>query len=65
MLRSEQHAGLGFDGRYRERVEDDQRDAAALGATGVPFVVIDRKVGIAGAQPVDVIVQALTSAGPE
>lgn len=38
--------------RYRAQVEADAREAKALGATGVPFVVIDRRVGISGAQSV-------------
>lgn len=50
------------DGRFTARVVEDQREAAALGATGVPFIVIDRRIGIAGAQPVDVIVDAIRTA---
>ena len=47
------------DGRYRGRVERDHQEAAAYGANGVPFIVIDRRIGLAGAQPVDTIVSAL------
>lgn len=57
---AEQRAALR-ERRYRARVEDDQREAASLGATGVPFIVIDRRIGIAGAQPVDTIAKALAS----
>ena len=47
---------------YRDEVEDDLRTAAALGIGGVPFFVIDRAIGVSGAQPADVFVQALTIA---
>ena len=52
-------------GRYRAKVEQDAREARALGARGVPFVVVDRRVGISGAQPLAVFEQALTQAGTE
>src|ERR1700735_5920143 len=48
--------------RYAARVADEGRDAAALGATGVPFFVIDRRYGVAGAQPVDTLLAALARA---
>jgi predicted DsbA family dithiol-disulfide isomerase len=38
---------------YAEDVWADQQEAGALGATGVPFYVIDRKYGIAGAEADD------------
>ncbi|WP_438488620.1 DsbA family oxidoreductase [Streptomyces sp. S186] len=47
---------------YAEEVRADERTAAELGATGVPFVVIDRRYGISGAQPADVFRQALERA---
>jgi predicted DsbA family dithiol-disulfide isomerase len=47
---------------YADAVEADIREAAALGATGVPFFVIDRKYGVSGAQPADVFGQMLTRA---
>lgn len=50
------------DRRYRARVEADAREAQSLGASGVPFVVIDRRLAIAGAQPLPVFVQALQRA---
>ena len=61
LVADETRAALA-DGRFRARVDADQREAAALGATGVPFIVIDRKVGVAGAQPVATIVEALQHA---
>lgn len=62
--------GLDHDGaaealesrRFRDRVIEDQEQAHALGARGVPFYVIDRTYGIAGAQSIDVIGQVLEEA---
>ena len=50
---------------YAAEVERDSRDATALGATGVPFFVIDRRYGVEGAQPADLILQALEQAWRE
>jgi predicted DsbA family dithiol-disulfide isomerase len=50
---------------YADAVERDIREASSLGATGVPFFVIDRKYGISGAQQVDVFVQVLERAWSE
>jgi predicted DsbA family dithiol-disulfide isomerase len=47
---------------YAAAVDRDTAEAVALGATGVPFYVIDRKYGIPGAQPVDTFVQVLERA---
>ena len=47
---------------YADAVEADERTARELGATGVPFFVIDRRYGVSGAQPVDVLRQALERA---
>ena len=51
--------------RYADRVADEGREAAELGATGVPFFVIDRRYGVAGAQPVDTLLEALQRAWDE
>ena len=51
--------------RYAARVADEGRDAAELGATGVPFFVIDRRYGVAGAQPVETLLAALQRAWDE
>ncbi|MEV0635537.1 DsbA family oxidoreductase [Streptomyces sp. NPDC050619] len=50
---------------YAEEVRADEREAAELGANGVPFFVLDRKYGISGAQPAEVFTQALTQAWGE
>jgi predicted DsbA family dithiol-disulfide isomerase len=50
---------------YADEVRADEREAAELGANGVPFFVLDRKYGVSGAQPADVFAQALTQAWGE
>ena len=50
---------------YADAVEHDIREAASLGATGVPFFVVDRKYGVSGAQPVEVFTQVLDRAWQE
>jgi predicted DsbA family dithiol-disulfide isomerase len=47
---------------YADAVDTDEAMAQALGATGVPLFVIDRRYGISGAQPADLIVRALDQA---
>lgn len=49
-------------GEYAEDVREDIALARRLGATGVPFFVMDRAVGISGAQSVEVVVSALDKA---
>ncbi|SDC19919.1 Predicted dithiol-disulfide isomerase, DsbA family [Geodermatophilus telluris] len=53
------------DHRYRPAVLDDARTAQALGATGVPFFVVDRKYGAAGAQPAELLLQLVERAWAE
>ena len=50
---------------YDADVDRDIAEAGALGATGVPFFVIDRKYGVAGAQPTEVFAQVLDRAWTE
>ena len=45
--------------QYAAEVEADVRQAAAYGATGVPFFVFDEKYGVSGAQPTDTFLQVL------
>lgn len=47
---------------HADAVRADQTEAAALGVTGVPFVVVDWRYGVSGAQPVEVFVSALEEA---
>ena len=50
------------DRRYRAAVQHDSATAQALGATGVPFFVVDRRYGAAGAQPAELLLQFLERA---
>ena len=50
---------------FEEAVEADIAQAAAFGATGVPFYVVDRTYGIPGAQPAEVFAQVLEKAWTE
>ncbi|MGP4088371.1 DsbA family oxidoreductase [Streptomyces sp. KR55] len=56
---------LADPGAYADEVRADEREAAQLGATGVPFFVLDRKYGVSGAQPAEMFGQALTQAWGE
>ncbi|WP_030815445.1 DsbA family oxidoreductase [Streptomyces sp. NRRL F-2799] len=47
---------------YADEVRADEREAAQLGANGVPFFVLDRTYGVSGAQPAEVFTQALAQA---
>ena len=48
--------------RYAGQVGADAREAARLGATGVPFFVLGRRYGVSGAQPAGVMLEALQQA---
>jgi predicted DsbA family dithiol-disulfide isomerase len=48
--------------QYTDEVNADIREAQSLGATGVPFFVLDRKYGVSGAQPVELFEEALHKA---
>jgi predicted DsbA family dithiol-disulfide isomerase len=47
---------------FAAQVAEDQELAHNLGASGVPFFVIDMKIGLAGAQPQEVFERALRQA---
>jgi predicted DsbA family dithiol-disulfide isomerase len=47
---------------FADQVAEDQELAHNLGASGVPFFVIDMKIGLAGAQPQEVFERALAQA---
>jgi predicted DsbA family dithiol-disulfide isomerase len=47
---------------YGDAVDTDEAMAQALGVNGVPLFVIDRRYGISGAQPPEVIAQVLDQA---
>lgn len=51
--------------KYADDVRFDFEEARALGISGVPFFVIDRKFGLSGAQPVETFSAALNRAWQE
>jgi predicted DsbA family dithiol-disulfide isomerase len=60
---------LGLDARaalesdaYADKVREDEELARRIGIQGVPFFVLDRRYGLSGAQPPEVIRQALEQA---
>jgi predicted DsbA family dithiol-disulfide isomerase len=48
--------------RFAEEVRDDERTAAALGISAVPFFVVDRAIAASGAQPAELFVRLLHQA---
>ncbi|MFB8218644.1 DsbA family oxidoreductase [Streptomyces anulatus] len=58
----EARAVLADPEAYADDVRTDEREAAELGASAVPFFVLDRRYGISGGQPSEVFVQALEQA---
>jgi predicted DsbA family dithiol-disulfide isomerase len=55
---AEVHEVLSGD-RYSAEVRDDERLAASFGAGGVPFFVVDRAIGLSGAQSREVFADLL------
>jgi predicted DsbA family dithiol-disulfide isomerase len=45
--------------RYAAEVRDDERVAGELGISAVPTFVVDRKLGVSGAQPPDALLEML------
>ncbi len=50
---------------YSSEVEGSQELAGQLGVQGVPFFVIDERYGLSGAQPVEVLLQAIDQVSEE
>jgi len=61
---AEARAVLGST-RFADEVRADERQAHAFGISAVPFFVIDRRYGVPGAQPADVLLEALETAWAE
>ena len=59
--RAEAEQVLAGDG-YADAVRSDEAEARALGISGVPFFVVDRKYGVSGAQPADQLLAVLERA---
>ncbi|BAS07213.1 DSBA oxidoreductase [Arthrobacter sp. Hiyo4] len=64
-LNTEEVAGLFTTDKYADDVRFDFEEARALGISGVPFFVINRKFGLSGAQPAETFTAALTQAWQE
>jgi predicted DsbA family dithiol-disulfide isomerase len=47
---------------YAEDVRAEETEARELGITGVPFFVADRRYGVSGAQPAEILLQMLEQA---
>jgi predicted DsbA family dithiol-disulfide isomerase len=47
------------DEALADEVRGDEREAAAIGVTGVPFFVLNRRYAVSGAQPSEILLQAL------
>ena len=62
-------AEIGLDARetlegdeYADAVREDEELARRIGIQGVPFFVLDRRYGVSGAQPAELLVEALEKA---
>jgi predicted DsbA family dithiol-disulfide isomerase len=53
------------DERYSDMVRQDIQEARAIGVTGVPFFVFNRKYAVSGAQPPQAFLQTLEKAYAE
>lgn len=53
---------LGNPDAYADGVRSDERLAADMGATGVPFFVLERRYGVSGVQSPEVFTRALEQA---
>ena len=61
-LPADRTASVLASDEFTDAVRDDQRTAAHLGISGVPFFVVDRRLGASGAQPTEVLARLLSSA---
>jgi predicted DsbA family dithiol-disulfide isomerase len=53
---------VAFSDRHGDAVREDELLAARLGIQGVPFFVLDRRYGVSGAQPAEVLLEAVERA---
>ncbi|UOY91791.1 DsbA family oxidoreductase [Ectobacillus sp. JY-23] len=58
-LNTEEAAAVLAGDAFAKEVRADEQEGAALGITGVPFFVINRKYAISGAQPTELFLQTL------
>jgi predicted DsbA family dithiol-disulfide isomerase len=52
------------DQQYADAVRGDEELAARIGIRGVPYFVLNRRYGVSGAQPPELLLQALDKAWP-
>ncbi|MEE6178328.1 DsbA family oxidoreductase [Mycobacterium sp. 050134] len=64
-LEREQTREVLTERRYRQQVQDDARGAQSLGAAGVPFILIDGRYTVPGAQSSDALLGLLRTAWNE
>jgi predicted DsbA family dithiol-disulfide isomerase len=50
------------NGAFASEVRADEHEARAIGVTGVPFFVLDRRFAVSGAQPADTLASVLARA---
>jgi predicted DsbA family dithiol-disulfide isomerase len=56
---------VAFSDRHGDAVREDELLAQRLGIQGVPFFVLGRRYGVSGAQPAEVLLEALERAWSE
>jgi predicted DsbA family dithiol-disulfide isomerase len=61
MVEKDVHEFLSTDA-FLETVRADEMSAREIGVTGVPFFLFNERVGLSGAQPPEVLVQAMKQA---
>ncbi|MGA8210860.1 MAG: DsbA family oxidoreductase, partial [Nocardioidaceae bacterium] len=64
-LRADEVEGVLSRREYADAVRADEAEAHALGITGVPFFVVDRRYGVSGAQPAEQLLAVLERAWRE
>jgi predicted DsbA family dithiol-disulfide isomerase len=64
-LPADEVAELLAGDRFAQEVRVDEDTATRLGIRGVPYFVLGRRYGLSGAQPADIILQALQQAWDE
>ncbi len=61
-LDADEASALIASDQFTREVRAEQREAHALGVDGVPFFLFDRRYAVAGAQPSELLLQALDRA---
>ena len=61
-LDADQAAAVLVGDAFTQAVRADEREARSLGINGVPYFVIDRRYAVSGAQPAELLLQALEQA---